>query len=139
MIDFQSRYRMTLIFAQPIKLFIIGNLKLFRHPTLTLAQQPDKKRTATLDFIKTNLDHLALFVFFFGYAPMQININQMQIPLRATLTQFGKNKPDQKIPLRVHIAEGRGNKDSDCFPDSHSFLNTSWAFRFFSPKSLPPR
>jgi hypothetical protein len=49
-------------------------------------------------------------------SPAQVDVNKMKLSFLTTLPQFWKYHFDQVASLCVHIVEGGGDEDADCFP-----------------------
>lgn len=92
------------------------------HPAVTATQHADEKRAAAVDLFQTDVVGGAVADLTFCHAPAEADVDQMQPPIFAPLPRPGKDDLHQMIPLRVHVAERRGNEDATGFSDGYHQL-----------------
>src|SRR5205085_9205496 len=97
--------------------FICGDGAVFarRHPTIATAEYAQEARAAFVNDFAADFQGILLA----GDAPTQIDINEMNVVREQLLAQARENEAHQLVALRLHVAEGRGDKYANGFPSSH--------------------
>jgi hypothetical protein len=67
---------------------------------------------ATLDFLHAKVESILI-----GYhAPAQIHVHEMDPAFEQVFSKPGEDEAHEVVTLRLHVLEGRGNKDADGTP-----------------------
>jgi hypothetical protein len=129
--DLQSGQRVALVVLEPrmVELGIVGQRAEQR--AVALAEHADEERPRALDLIEADLQGLALLGLLFCDPPAQVDVDEVEVPIRHSLAELGKDHLDQVIPLCVHVAEGAADEDADGLP--------ALRHRTSSPPPVSPR
>ncbi len=80
------------------------------HITIARAEDAEEERLAVADLLQAQLQRLVIVRLLLRHPPAQVDIHQMHLICRQILAQRRKDHLHQVIPLRLHVAEGGGDK-----------------------------
>lgn len=108
-----------------------GSILARRNPTISPAQHAEKVRAAFVHDFATDLRG----VLAAGHAPAQVEVHQVNSPMEQLLVQSRENEPDQMIPFRLPVAEGRGNEYANGPPCAGHLIGAAAVARWPLPRA----